>query len=505
VFLEDLQHTIQWGKKQQNVRVRLVLSGVCCEGAARTSALRSTIEAHVLFAVLDSAQDGGVAALKRAIKEAVLSHLQATEETLGGMGQQRCNLFLDADREIPSWSLQLICDSYARQRDDTEAAKSRKRDREGDRKVDHAREWLDDPSPKTSTRYYYTTSNQSTVQRHRDYEALQKQLHKSCKGSMPKVKRLFQQFARDHGWDLESLMSFERRDRVHRALDTMGRVSAVVARIRSQGGATTTKGAQQLSVIVGSLCPVRDDPGRSEEYLSKWLCDLGIKRHKKLQWVRVALNRRWTFDEHDALLAELPPTIQEGEAVVVRGGEAELVHRCEDTGKITVRYTGTGGLMSFGSEGRSGARMRRALPSLLLPKRKPIDDRSVRADLRRSVMEDYLLKENYQSPNKKDVVRRLVGYNTKEEKIIVWRMVPWGHIVEGFSRGPYTRGSRPTFFKGWRGSFSGPPGVHRSRALVDEKGERRSLPLFNLRRTRVQVSRAVSGGASPDTNTEGNG
>jgi hypothetical protein len=190
----------------------------------------------------------------------------------------------------------------------------------------------------------------------------------------------------------------------------MGRVSAVVARIRSQGGATTTEGAQQLSVIVGSLCPVRDDPERSDEYLSKWLCDLGIKRHKKLQWVRAALNRRWTFDEHDALLAELPPTIQEGEAVVVRGGEAELVHRCEDTGKITVRYTGTGGLMSFGSEGRSGARMRRALPSLLLPKRKPIDARSVRADLRRSVMEDYLLKENYQSPNKKDVVRRLVGY-----------------------------------------------------------------------------------------------
>ena len=42
-------------------------------------------------------------------------------------------------------------------------------------------------------------------------------------------------------------------------------------------------------------------------------------------------------------------------------------------------------------------------------------------------MADFLLKEN---------VRRWVGYNTKEEKLIVWRMVPWDTLWLAFQSDP---------------------------------------------------------------------
>jgi hypothetical protein len=51
-------------------------------------------------------------------------------------------------------------------------------------------------------------------------------------------------------------------------------------------------------------------------------------------------------------------------------------------------------------------------------------------------MEEFLLRENVQSPNKKDKVSRLVGYGTREEKLIVWRMVPWDSLWASFKADP---------------------------------------------------------------------
>ena len=433
VYVKDVRHRIQWSRN--TLEVEIILSGKCCDGCVQVNDSRNMIQSCTSFNQLDAGSDGGLSVLKANIKSSVLAHLEKAQRAAGGLDSAGCNLFLDGERDIPSWALALIVERYGRLRDEANATESRKLLRDGERKVDQTRVWLEDPLPHNSHYYHYLPDhNASKVNRHRNYEAFQKFLYKTCHGSMPKVKRLFADFVRQHGWDDEALMTYRRRDEVHRALACVERARSVVAVLRSK---SHTKSARtSLGVIVSALCPTRVDPERPDNYMNEFFKDLGVKRFAKLKWALAALETRWTFDAHDERVSQLPPTIEEGEAVHCRGGEGGLVDRCLETGKATVRVYDTNALVSWDREDRAGARLKRAPASLVPARKKGVDARSVRAELRRSIMADFLLKENVQSPNKKDVVRRWVGYNTKEEKLIVWRMVPWDTLWLAFKSDP---------------------------------------------------------------------
>jgi hypothetical protein len=433
VFVTDVKHNFQWGDKgteHKRLMLVLMLSGPCCGSPTR----QGRVHVNVLMSELDASEDGGLAVTMGAVKEAVLDHLRSAPPGRDGKAGGGCNLMLDAHRDVPVWGLRLILEQYARLRDDFAEVQSRKLDREGNRKVDHSREWLEEPMPLNSAKYYYQKTSQGRRAKCRELENLQKVLFKMCKGSMPKVKVLFRTFAERHGWDAEALMSFEVRDKVHRALEVVDRAKSVVQRLRV-AGTHTADASKTLSILVSCLCPQRVDPDRRGG-LQPFFTDIGVKRCLDVKWALRALERRWSWDVHDATVAALPAVIEEGELVTCRGGDGTLLDRDHATGAITIHMNDTQLPVSYDSEGRAGARLRRAQPSLFpAPKNKP-DGRSIRAEIRRTIMEEFLLRENVQSPNKKDKVTRFIGYKAKEEKLIVWRMVPWDELWATFKEDP---------------------------------------------------------------------
>jgi hypothetical protein len=437
VHVMNVLDQLRWEKKEMSLR--LVLSGHCCnvsrEGTCALNGTAGVIHCTIPFAKLDAASDMGTSAVKAAIKSALLKHFQSSAAG-AGKDAAECKLCFDAERDCPTWALDLLVQKYAAKRDDASATASRKLLRDGSRKIDRDRSWLKAPEPTTSRNYYYTNEGPSRTKLSRDYENFQQFLYKMCKESMPKVKRLFQKFARQHEWDCEALMSFEVRDKVRRSLAMTARARDCIGTLRAVGS-RSTEITNTLGVIVSSLCPSRH--GLADGEMNGYLKDLGIKGTTKLKWVYAAVDQRWAFDVYDKGLGDLSPVIAVGEPVECRGGAGQLVNRCDVTGKVTVHMNDTNQPSSWDSEGRAGARLRRCPPSLFPARAINPDSRSLAHQAREAVMQEFLIRANVQSPNKKDKVIKTIGYNTKDEKLIIWRMVPWDTLWTEFKAEPAHR------------------------------------------------------------------
>ena len=184
---------------------------------------------------------------------------------------------------------------------------------------------------------------------------------------------------------------------------------------------------------VASIAPGSDATAKDWKSFSR---DLGYRDVRKVKWVWDSIQMRHELDVYNVWAKTMAgKEIPVGTRVSTNYGPGVLKSKTA-SGGVVVTMEATGMSVTFKSAGRRGARMRLLAPSIVYQRDhgRQNQPKAVEARKHRSVMREWLVKNNFPSPNTRDTMRRRRGWRQVESAQKIYRFQSWDELWAEFRR-----------------------------------------------------------------------